>query len=335
MPRVSLAGKDFCFACAGDDTILRAALRAGLGFPYECNTGSCGTCRFELVEGEVVHERVEPPAWTERDRKRNRYLGCQARPAGDCVIKVNVQPEYRSTHRPRRLRAHVRELVDLTHDMREFRLELETPHPFRPGQYALFTLPGVTGRRPYSMCNVSATGAEWHFQIKLVPSGQATPFLFHEAQVGTPIELDGPYGMAYLREDAPRDILCIAGGSGLSPMISIARAAAASASLAGRQIHFVYGGRTPRDICGEAMLAELDGFGSRIHYHPAISTADERGAWRGRVGLVHEVARALFGERLCGFEIYFAGPPAMAEATQRMLFEMRVPMQQVHYDQFY
>jgi toluene monooxygenase electron transfer component len=89
MPRISLAGKDLRFGCAGDDTILRAALRAGLGFPYECNTGSCGTCRFELVEGGVVPERVAPPAWTERDRKRNRYLGCQG-PAGDCVIKVNV-----------------------------------------------------------------------------------------------------------------------------------------------------------------------------------------------------------------------------------------------------
>jgi toluene monooxygenase electron transfer component len=228
----------------------------------------------------------------------------------------------------------VRELVDLTHDMREFRLALETPHLFRPGQYALFMLPGVTGRRAYSMCNVSATGAEWHFQIKLVPGGEATPLLFHEAQVGAPIELDGPYGMAYLREDAPRDILCIAGGSGLSPMISIARAAAATASLAERQIHLVYGGTTPIDICGEAMLAGLDGFGSRVHYHSAISMPDERGTWHGRIGMVHDVARKLFGERFGDFEIYFAGPPAMAEATHRMLFETKVPMQQVHFDQF-
>jgi toluene monooxygenase electron transfer component len=271
------------FACAGDDTILRAALRAGFGFPYECNTGSCGTCRFELIEGEVVHERAEPPGWTELDRRRLRYLGCQARPAGDCMIKVRLDPGCVSRHRPRRLRARVRELLDLTHDMREFRLDLETPHRFRPGQYALFMLPGVSGRRAYSMCNVTATGAEWHFQIKLVPGGQATPLLFREARVGAPVELDGPHGMAHLHEASPRDVLCIAGGSGLSPMISIVRAAAAS--LPERQIHLVYGGRTPRDICGEPILAELDGFGTRIHSHPAISMADERGTWRGRVGM--------------------------------------------------
>jgi toluene monooxygenase electron transfer component len=312
MPEISLAGHDIGFAFAGDDTILRAALRAGFGFPYECNTGSCGTCRFELIEGEVVHERAEPPAWTERDRRRHRYLGCQARPAGNCAIKVRLDSEYESRHRPQRVCARVRGLLDLTHDMREFRLELEAPHRFRPGQYALFTLPGVIGRRPYSMCNVTATGAEWHFQIKLVPGGQATPLLFREAQVGVTIELDGPYGLAYLREDSPRDVLCIAGGSGLSPMISIVRAAAAS--LAGRQIHLV---------------------GSRIHYHPAISMADERGAWRGRIGMVHEVAHELFGERLGGFEIYFAGPPAMVEATQRMLLEIKVPRPQVHFDRFY
>ena len=81
MPRITLAGQDVGYACAGDDTILRAALRAGFGFPYECNTGSCGTCRFELIEGEVVHERAEPPAWTELDRRRRRYPGLPG-PAG-------------------------------------------------------------------------------------------------------------------------------------------------------------------------------------------------------------------------------------------------------------
>ena len=62
---------------------------------------------------------------------------------------------------------------------------------------------------------------------------------------------------------------------------------------------------------------------------------DERGVWRGRTGMVHEVAHALFGEWLGSFEIYFAGPPPMAEATQRMLLEMKVPMPQVHFDRFY
>jgi toluene monooxygenase electron transfer component len=139
--------------------------------------------------------------------------------------------------------------------------------------------------------------------------------------------------MAYLREEAPRDLLCIAGGSGLSPMVSIARAAAICAPLANRQIHFLYGGRGVRDLCGESLLAGLPGFGRRLHYHAALSEADP--TWTGRTGFIHEAALEQFGDRLGALEIYFAGPPAMAQAMQRMLFEAKVPPEQIHFDEFY
>jgi toluene monooxygenase electron transfer component len=321
------------FECAVGDTILRAALRAGHGFPYECNVGSCGNCRFELLDGEVAHERSDPPAWGERDLKRNRWLGCQARPAGDCTIKVRLDENYQSLHRPARQQARLTEIRAITHDISEFRFVMPAPAPFRPGQYALLYLPGVNGGRAYSFCDVDGEAGAWAFQIKRVPGGAATGVLFDQLQIGDTIEADGPFGMAYLRENAPRDILCIAGGSGLSPMMSIARAAAANPALAERNIHFAYGGRSPRDICGETMLAELPGWGKRIHYTAAISEPDKD--WAGRTGFVHQVALDLYGARLPELEIYFAGPPAMAEAAQMMLYETKVPADQVHFDQFY
>jgi toluene monooxygenase electron transfer component len=99
----------------------------------------------------------------------------------------------------------------------------------------------------------------------------------------------------------------------------------------------VYGGRAARDICGEPMLRCLPGFGERIFYHPAISMpeADPETTWTGRVGFVHAVAQEMHGENLSNFEIYFAGPPAMADAVQQMLVAMKVPQGQVHFDQFY
>jgi toluene monooxygenase electron transfer component len=337
MPEIAIAGSDATYPCSDTDTVLRSALRSGLGFPYECNVGSCGTCRFELVSGEVVHKREAAPAWSERDRQRNRFLGCQARPLADCRIKVRLEDRYRSRHRPRRTCARLFETSDVTHDIREFRFKLEDAAPFLPGQYALFTLPGVTGARAYSMCNVSADGAEWHTMIKYVPNGAGTGRLFGAARSGDELDVDGPYGTAYLREDAPRDVLLLAGGSGLSPMISIARAAVHSPALAGREIHFVYGGRAARDICGEPMLRELPGFGTRLHYHPCASRpeSDPTSVWQGRCGLIHEVTRDIFAERLPQFEIYFAGPPAMAKAVLTMLYDMKVPQGQVHFDEFY
>jgi toluene monooxygenase electron transfer component len=121
-------------------------------------------------------------------------------------------------------------------------------------------------------------------------------------------------------------------------MISITRAAAASPQLQDRQIHFIYGGRAARDICGEPMLKCLPGFGTRIHYHPAVSMPESDAAsppWTGRVGFVPDIAKELFGDKLPNFEIYFAGPPAMADAVMQMIVEMKVPPAQVHYDQFY
>ena len=334
MALIKLVGTDLSWPCEDGDTILRSAIRAGLGFPYECNVGSCGNCRFDLMEGDVTHLRADPPGLNERDRQRGRRLGCQARPNTDCIVKARLRPRYVSRFRPVRQQATLLATEDLTHDMREFRFKLETPTRFLPGQYALLSVPGVDSNRAYSMCNTGED--EWHFQIKRVPGGAATSGLFDRLEVGARIGIDGPYGMAYLREEAPRDLVCLAGGSGLSPMISIARAAAKAPSLRGRRLDFVYGGRTPRDICGRNILEELPGFGDRIHYHPAVSDAGSGlDGWNGYRGFVHDVADALLGVRLGSCEIYFAGPPAMAEAVQKMLVGRGVPQDQVHFDQFY
>ena len=331
MPQITLAGTDTSWSCGDDDTILRAALRSGLGFPYECNVGSCGNCRFDLLSGDVEHRRADPPGLSERDRQRGRRLGCQARPLSDCTVKLRLMPRYESRFRPVRQKAVLLETLDLTHDMREFRFKLTTPVHFLPGQYALLDVEGVDGSRVYSMCNTGEDGREWHFQIKRVPGGAATTQLFDRLTPGAMIGIDGPYGMAYLRE-ASRDIVCLAGGSGLSPMISIARAASSAPALAGQRLDFIYGGRSPRDLCGRDMLAELPGFGTRLHYHAAVSGDGE---WDGHRGFVHEVADRLLGDSIAASEIYFAGPPAMGEAVQKMLAARGVPAEQIHFDRFY
>ena len=332
--KISIEGSDTQFTCE-NDTILRAALRAGIGFPYACNTGSCGNCRFTLLDGAVEHIS-QPPAWSERDLKKNRWIGCQARPSSDCTIKVRLDPACVPTHRPRRISATLAGSTPVTHDIVEFTFSLLEPAQALPGQYALVYLPGMETPRAYSMCEIAQGGTQWSFQIKLVPGGAGSSAL-QALDAGAQITLDGPYGTAHLRPDAPRDILCLAGGSGLSPMISIARAAASAPALADREIHFVYGGRMVRDICGQSMLEVLPGYGERIHYLPVLShhPIDDAKAWQGAQGFVHEAVAERYGDRLAQFEIYFAGPPPMAEAVKHMLFERGVPQDQVHYDEFF
>ncbi len=323
------------FHCDETDTIMRAALRSGIGFPYSCNVGACGNCRFQLVEGEVEHVQTSPRAWTERDEKRQRYLGCQARPKTDCRIKLRTSEQYEPGTRPVPATARLLAKTALTHDMTEFALELDTPLSFLAGQYALLGTPAIDSPRAYSMCNVSGGDTHWNFQIKRVPGGVMTEQLFDHLQPGDTLTFDGPFGTAYLREDSDRDILCLAGGSGLSPMIAIARAAAEHPHLKHKRLDFVFGGRRPEDMCGEDLLGELPAFGGTLHYHPAISEDVPAEEWAGLRGFVHDVALQLFGEELRDKEIYFAGPPLMAQAVQKMLFDLKVPFDQVHFDEFY
>ena len=324
------------FAQREGDTLLRAALRAGVGLSYECNSGGCGGCKFELLEGEVETLWADAPGLSDKDRRRGRHLACQCRATGPLSIKAATAREYVPKVVPQRQKARLVGTSDITHDLREFRFRAAGGASFLPGQFAMLDLPGLGSSRAYSMSNTANDEGEWHFQVRRVPHGKGTQVLFDKLSCGDEIGLDGPYGLAWLRTEAQRDIVCVAGGSGLAPMVSIARGAAEAGMLKDRKLYFFYGARTPRDVCGGELLARLEGFGERIVYLPVVSLPGGDGEWRGETGYVHDaVARVLLGS-LAGFEFYFAGPPPMTQALQEMLMVgHRVPFEQIHFDRFF
>ena len=335
--RIRIDGGTVAVEQAPEDTVLRAVLRAGMGFPYECNSGGCGSCKFDVIEGQVDTLWPDAPGLTERDRKRNRHLACQSRAVGDVVIKVRLGDEYVPKVTPRRRVARFVESVDITHDLREFRFATSSPANFLPGQFASLMLPGVPSARAYSMSNLPNAAGQWHFQIRRVPNGQGTQYLFEHLRAGDAVELDGPYGLAWLREDSPRDIVCVAGGSGLAPMVSIARGACAAGMLAIRRLHFFYGARTQQDLCGEEFLRALPDFPAAIRWHGSVSSPQaDQAPWRGDTGFVHEAVMRHLGPDLANYEFYFAGPPPMTQALQEMLMvKCQVPYQQIHFDRFF
>lgn len=332
---VKLAGGAGDFPCEAGDTLLRAALRAGMGLPYECSVGGCGTCKIEVLEGQASMARSDCAGLSERDRAKGRLLACQAVPEGDCTIKVRLDPACRPWIQPRRMRVVLEAASDVTHDIREFRFKGERPALFRPGQYALLRLPGMDADRAYSMSNLPNEQGEWHFQVRRVPRGAAGEVLFDRMRPGQAIELDGPYGMAYLREDARRDVVCIAGGSGLAPMLSIARGMFASSLMRERRLTFLYGARSPGDVCGLEFLEALPGFHGRGRYFASVSDQQAAEGWQGAVGYVHEHLPAILGAALAEHEFYLAGPPAMVEAVEGLLLrDAGVPQEQLHFDRY-
>lgn len=334
--RVRIAGSANEYACAPDDVLLRAALRAGLGFPHECNVGGCGNCRFELVDGEIDTLWADAPGLSPRDRERGRHLACQSRPRSDCTIKLRLLPAYEPQILPRRTDAVLLSRREVTHDMLEFAFVLDDGIDFLPGQYALLTLPGVDGARAYSMSNLPNPQREWQFIVRRQSGGHGSAALFDGLAAGDRIGIDGPYGAAFLRTDSPRDVVCIAGGSGLAPMLSIARGMLAAGMLRDRALHFFFGGRRPVDIAGQAELAALIEVGANVHFHAAVSQPDAAdGTWQGRVGLIHDHVVDVLGDRLAASEVYFAGPAPMAQAVLAMLAQAGVPPTQMHFDRYF
>lgn len=315
-----------------EDTLLRAALRAGLAFPYECSVGGCGACRFELLDGVMDTLWDSAPGLSERDRKRGKRLACQSRPCGDASIRVRLGGEAeRPPVAPRRQRATLVERRPVNDEMVELSMQLADAPPFLAGQYALLFPQGVDGARAYSMANLDQGDGLWRFIVRRTPGGRGSTALCDGLAVGAEVEVDGPYGHAWLRPST-RDVVCVAGGSGLGPMLSIARGVLAED--AGRRVHFFLGLRNEAEL---AALREIDALADpRLQACVVLSAPAGATAWTGATGFVHtEVERALSPAGLAGFDFYFAGPPPMIDAMQDLLMvRHRVPFEQVRFDRY-
>ena len=326
------------FSCPADDTILSSALRAGVGFPYECNSGGCGSCQFELLEGELTDVWPDAPGLSPRARARGKRLACQCVPVSDCTVKVALKPELVPAIAPQRQTLEFVSSRPLTADMREFIFRSGGPAEFLPGQFATLALPEVAGPRAYSMSNLANDECLWQFVIKRVPGGKGTAVLFDSLRPGDQVSMDGPYGNSYLRTDQGRDIACVAGGSGLSPVLSILQAAVRAPELSGRQFHLFYGGRGPQDLCVSDLVGDDPLLRERVVVYTAISDDTAPGAdqWSGERGFVHELVRRTLGDQIPAFDFYFCGPPPMTDAVHRMLLlDYKVPANQLHFDRFF
>jgi len=338
--QITIEGTRFSFEADGEDTLLRAGLRAGVPMPYECNSGGCGSCKFEIVEGEVNDLWPIASGLTPRDKRKGRKLACQCQPKTSVTIKMRLEARESPDVMPERFQVRFLGRRELTPDMAEFRFQSSAPARFLPGQYTMFGLPGIEGDRAYSMSNIPNEAGYWQFIIKRMPGGKASNWFFDGLREGDLIDVDGPYGLAYLHPEIQRDVVCIAGGSGLSPMMSIVRAITGDPRFVERKVYLFYGGRTPKDICTPELLSELEPLDAEAKLTCENAVSDEEAAkaegWEGSCCNVPDLVVKTLGERMPEYEYYFCGPPPMTEAVQRMLMiDHKVPFEQIHFDRFF
>ena len=179
---IHIEGRGVAFQQEGEDTILRAGLRAGLGFPHECNAGGCGSCKFTPGEGEIESLWADPPGLTARDRKKGLCWLASAAPNRTCRSRFACPRSMSRAFCPVRRKARLAGIHGITHDLREFRFQAEGEAEFLAGQYASIDIPGLDSPRCYSMSNIANARGEWHFQIRRVPGGKGTGLLFGGAE---------------------------------------------------------------------------------------------------------------------------------------------------------
>ena len=326
---IRLEGYDRPVPAEAGDTILQALLRAGVAFPFSCQAGNCGTCKCELISGEVHELEHSEHALAPQERAKGIILACRTQVWDDTAVR-RIDAEDLVMHPSRVMRCRVAGLEDLTHDIKGVRLEIESggPFTFSAGQYGQVEFaPGLS--RHYSMAN-TPTESELAFHVRHMPGGRTSSYVASQLKVGDRVKVSGPLGVAYLRERHAGPVLLIAGGSGFAPVGSILRALLAADHRLPVTLYF--GVRSERDLYHEQLLKDLAAGHSNFAYHVVLS--EQKGARGRRYGLVHEAVSADLKEA-DEVTAYLAGPPVMVEAASALLAQRGLAPRQVHADAFY
>src|SRR6266853_371478 len=152
--------------CRSDQPILDACLRAGVWLPHACTHGTCGTCKAQVLEGEVDHQDSSDFALLEFERTEGKALICVATPLSDVTIEADVEAEEGVVFHPvRDYRGVLVTLEDIARDTRRLVIELDRDIAFNPGQYVTLQVPGQGVTRTYSMADPPDTGRPWHGRV--------------------------------------------------------------------------------------------------------------------------------------------------------------------------
>ncbi len=331
MPTVTLHGTTKRFDAGPGETVLDAARRAGLALPYSCLTGTCGSCKATVLEGDVAYPNAPPQALDARERAAHQALLCQAVPQGDLVIVAREVPS--AADIPKRVMAlRVVEKTLLAPDVAKLVLVPPKRERLRwlAGQYLDVLLAGGR-RRAFSIANAPEESDHVELHIRHVEGGGFTDYVFGALGVGTVLRVEGPLGTFVPREDSERPMLLVAGGTGFAPIKAIVEHFLHLGSA--RPMHFYWGARSARDL----YLPELPRHWARVHpafrYTPVLSEPHGAEDFAHRTGFVHEAVLADHRD-LTPYDVYMSGPPPMIEAGRRGFVQAGLDEMRLYYDSF-
>jgi phenol/toluene 2-monooxygenase (NADH) P5/A5 len=316
-------------------TILDAALRAGIYLPHACCHGLCATCKVSVLDGEVEHGEASSFALMDFERDEGRTLACCATAESDLVIEAEIEEEPDAQNIPiRDFAGRVARIEDLTPTIKGVWIELDGAEGihFQAGQYVNLALPGEIGSRAFSIASVPAECNLIELNVRRVPGGAGTAYIHEQLAAGDPVKLTGPYGRFFVRKSANLPMIFFAGGSGLSsPRSMILDLLAEGCAL---PITLVNGQRNLSELYYHAEFEALAREHENFRYVPVLSDEPADSGWQGARGFAHEAAVEAFDNDFRGHKAYLCGPPLMIEACISALMQGRLFERDIYTEKF-
>lgn len=319
---------------APGQSLLEAALANGVPYPHNCTVGTCGACKTRLTQGRVKALTDFGYTLSKAELDAGYILACQAVPLEPHSV-IEVADPSANQLPMKTVSGTIGSVEPLTHDIMRVAVELEQPLDYLAGQYAALRTPMVDGARQYSFADAPIRGGrdKVTFFIRKVPGGAFTEALFGGRMLGQALTLEAPHGAFYLRAgNAP--MVCVAGGSGLAPLISLLEDARRQRIR--RPCVLLFGARTQADLYLLDQIGELArAWPEPFHFLPVLSDEAADSDWRGARGRVTDhLAEAFDTATWARAEAYMCGPPGMIDAGMERLIALGMPLESIHYDKF-
>ena len=315
-------------------TILEAALAQGIAYPHNCTVGTCGSCKTRLTQGTVQASSDFGYTLSRQELEAGYILACQAAPRDPLTVVEIATPA--ADLRPAEVfDARIVSTEALTHDILKVVVQTDRPVMFVAGQYASFTAPGLLRSRNYSFADapLRAGRTSLSFFIRKVSGGAFTGALFDGALAGKPLKLEAAHGAFHLRPGtAP--MVCIAGGSGLAPLLSVLE------DMRMRRVRrpcvLLFGARTQADLYAlDSIRGFADAWGESFTFVPMLSEEPLSSDWGGARGLVTDaIGQAGSMVQWPEAQAYLCGPPPMIDSGIDQLVALGVPLDSIFYDKF-
>lgn len=322
------------FTANAGEALLAAAIRQGIGLPYGCKDGACGSCKCKKLEGTVVHGTHQLKALSAEEADQGFILTCCGVAHSDVVMESR-QVTDESAFPIKKMPVRVNSLTKASHDVMVLRLQLPAADVFKyhAGQYVEFLLRDGD-RRAYSMGNAPHTqlenpGVELH--IRHMPGGKFTDHVFGPMKEKEILRIEGPFGSFYLREESAKPMIMLASGTGFGPIKAIIEHLQFKSIT--RPAILYWGGRRPADLYMHDWVLGKVADMPNLRYIPVISDALPEDAWTGRTGFVHRAVLQDFPD-LSAYQVYACGAPIVVDSAQADYLAAGLPADEFYADSF-